>query len=90
MSSTIGTFSNLKPKRAGSPGAGSRLKTGTVSTLKVGSLAKKTSTIATPMAVFRSHAFLTPPLSSAEKLKLEHHKVLMHHGFTPPPPDGSP
>ena len=25
-----------------------------------------------------------------QKLKLEHHKVLMHHGFIPPPPDGPP
>jgi Spy/CpxP family protein refolding chaperone len=25
-----------------------------------------------------------------QKLKLEHHRILMHHGFTPPPPDGSP
>jgi Spy/CpxP family protein refolding chaperone len=25
-----------------------------------------------------------------QKLKLEHHRVLMHHGFTPPPPDGPP
>ena len=25
-----------------------------------------------------------------KKLKLEHHRVLMHHGFTPPPPDGPP
>jgi Spy/CpxP family protein refolding chaperone len=23
-----------------------------------------------------------------QELKLEHRKVLMHHGFTPPPPDG--
>ena len=25
-----------------------------------------------------------------QKLKLEHHRVLMHHGFNPPPPDGPP
>src|SRR5205823_4897765 len=25
-----------------------------------------------------------------QKLKLEHHKILMHHGFAPPSPDGPP
>jgi Spy/CpxP family protein refolding chaperone len=25
-----------------------------------------------------------------QKLKLEHHRVLMHHGFNPPPPDAPP
>jgi Spy/CpxP family protein refolding chaperone len=25
-----------------------------------------------------------------EKLKLEHHKILIHHKFKPPPPDGPP
>ena len=25
-----------------------------------------------------------------QKLKLEHHRILMHHGFAPPSPDGPP
>lgn len=34
---------------------------------------------------------LTPEqLTKLQKLKLEHHRILMHHGFTPPPPDGAP
>jgi Spy/CpxP family protein refolding chaperone len=32
---------------------------------------------------------LTPEQQTKlQKLKLEHHRVLMHHGFNPPPPDG--
>jgi Spy/CpxP family protein refolding chaperone len=31
---------------------------------------------------------LTPEQQTKlQKLKLEHHRVLMHHGFNPPPPD---
>jgi Spy/CpxP family protein refolding chaperone len=25
-----------------------------------------------------------------QKMKLEHHRILMHHGFNPPPPDSPP
>ena len=32
---------------------------------------------------------LTPEQQTKlQKLKLEHHRILMHHGFKPPPPDG--
>jgi Spy/CpxP family protein refolding chaperone len=34
---------------------------------------------------------LTPEQQTKlQKLKLEHHRVLMHHGFNPPPPDSPP
>lgn len=34
---------------------------------------------------------LTPEQQTKlQKLKLEHHRILMHHGFNPPPPDSPP
>ena len=34
---------------------------------------------------------LTPEQQTKlQKLKLEHHRLLIHHGFNPPPPDGPP
>jgi Spy/CpxP family protein refolding chaperone len=46
-------------------------------------------------AMEESERQISPELTPEQQkklhqMKLEHHKIMVHHGFTPPPPDSPP
>ena len=68
-SSTTGTASVSKPKRAGSPGAGSRLNSGTARVVYPTGLGARIVTVATPIAESAGHRLRTPPAVPASEEK---------------------